>query len=158
MNNHICRAKDIYTGEWVYGYYVVVPEEYGHNELVHAIFDPNECEHIGGGEYKDYGWYEVDPDTLCSCTTKKDKYGNSIFENDICKVDIPYGPFDENGGYEFKTCIALCEFYQFSAGFILVGSYGDIYKWYGTGMYSDIKDELVEVIGNKFDNPELMED
>lgn len=82
MNNHICRAKDIYTGEWVYGYYVVAPEEYGHGELAHAIFNPNECKHICGGEYSDYGWREVNPDTVCRCTDMRDKNGTPIYEND----------------------------------------------------------------------------
>lgn len=82
MDKHICKAKDIETSEWVYGYYVAIPEEYGHGELVHAIFDPNKCEHIYMGEYKDYGWHEVDPETVCQCTGLSDKNGTIIFEND----------------------------------------------------------------------------
>lgn len=163
MDKYICKAKATgcawwsKPGEWVYGYYVAIPDEYC-EDISHAIFT-SECEHICYGEYKDWGWHEVDPETVCRCTGKEDKHGNPIFENDICKVNVPYGPLDESGGYEFKSWIATCKFDQFSAGFVMVNNkYGDIYRWFGTGMYSDLKDELVEIIGNKFDNTNLMEE
>ena len=101
--------------------------------------------------------HHIDQDTICRFTGKRDKNNKPIFENDICKVDFPYGPFDENGGYELRTQMTICKFDQFSASFMCVGEYGDMYRWYGTGDYSDVVDELVEVIGNKFDNTELME-
>lgn len=82
MDRYICKAKDIKTGTWVYGYYVAVPEEYS-GELVHAIFDPNESEHICMGEYMDCGWHEVNPDTICRYTGLNDKQGNPIFEGNI---------------------------------------------------------------------------
>lgn len=57
MDRHICKAKDIKTGEWVYGYYVALPDEYTHGQdMVHAIFTL-ECEHVCMGEYKDIGWH-----------------------------------------------------------------------------------------------------
>ena len=56
ITNIICKAKSIDTGEWVRGYYVAVPEEYGHGQLCHAIFDPNKCEHVCMGEYKNGKW------------------------------------------------------------------------------------------------------
>ncbi len=96
MNTHICKAKVVYgcswgkkPGEWVYGYYVALPDEYGHDEdICHAIFEPD-CEHVYMGEYKDDGWYKVDPDTVCRCTGERDKDGNLIFEHDI--VSAPAG-------------------------------------------------------------------
>lgn len=82
MDRHICRAKDINTGEWVYGYYVALPDEYTHGQdMVHAIFTL-ECEHVCMDEYKDIGWHEVDPETVCQCTGLSDKNGTIIFEND----------------------------------------------------------------------------
>lgn len=81
--NHICRAKDIDTGKWVYGYYLAIQEEYTHGqEITHAIFT-SRCEHICMGEYKDYGWYEVDPKTVCRCTCLRDINDQYIFEHDI---------------------------------------------------------------------------
>lgn len=82
MDKHICKAKDIKTGEWVYGYYVALPDEYSHGkDIVHAIFTL-ECEHVCMGECKDIGWHEVDPETVCQCTGLSDKNGTIIFEND----------------------------------------------------------------------------
>lgn len=145
MDKHICRAKRIDNGEWIEGYFV--GEAFDQGYMVRQI------KNIAG-----WKTYPIDIDTVCRFTGKEDKHGNPIFENDICKVDVPYGPFDENGGYEFHPQMTICEFDQFSASFMCVGEYGDMYRWYGTGMYSNVKDNLVDVIGNKFNNTELMEE
>lgn len=144
MDKHICKAKDINSGEWIYGY--VARLDYMTNELF--LIGP------------EFITRRIDQDTICRFTGKEDKYGNPIFENDICKVDVPYGPLDENGGYEFETWTTICVFDQLSAGFtcVCLKGYGDFYRWFGTGDFSDIKDELVEIVGNKFDNTNLMEE
>lgn len=132
MDKHICRAKDINTCEWVYGYYVAVPEEYGNGELVHAIFDPNKCEHICMGEYKDYGWHEVDPATVCRCTGMQDKNQKWIFENDIIQD-------------EYQR-IEIVSWYTYS-----------IYPFVAFPEYKCWNNDRCEVIGNKFDNTNLIE-
>lgn len=137
MNRHICRAKDINTSEWVYGYYVAVPEEYDHGELVHAIFDPNESEHICMGEYKDYGWHEVDPNTVCRYAGVEDKNGKPLFEHDIVKMR----------GYS-KGYLET-EIYFKDGKFAVDGS---------NYSYKDIRPRSVEFVRSKFDNTELMED
>ena len=153
MDRYICRAKRVDNDEWVYGYYVSA-SHFGHSE--HLIIK-QDTQYDGGGEFWYMNVHEVDPDTVCRYIGKEDKCGTPIFESDICEVNMPYGPFDENGGYRFETWTAICEFNQFSAEFICINQYGDIYRWYGTDGYSDDKDENVEVIGNKFDSPELLE-
>ena len=83
MYRHICRAKRIDNNEWVYGYYVALPEEYSHGkDVVHAIFT-TECEHVCMGEYKDYGWYEVDPNSVGRYIGINDNNNQPIFEHDI---------------------------------------------------------------------------
>ena len=71
-------------GEWVQGYYVACKEKY-ERDITHAIFT-EECEHICMGEYKDWGWYEVIPETVCQFTSLYDERGMMIWENDIVRV------------------------------------------------------------------------
>lgn len=161
MDKHICKAKDIETSEWVYGYYVAIPEEYGHGELVHAIFDPNKCEHIYMGEYKDYGWHEVDPKTICQCAGWCDSNKTLIFEKDIVEFVGPNThrdliwwnnemsemeaiPVDgiEFNGYDFWNSKYPKANYS-SFCLMMQDPYGD---------FKEIK-----VIGNIVDNPELLE-
>lgn len=162
MDKHICRAKSLDTGEWVYGYYVAVPEEYGHGELVHAIFDPNKSEHICMGEYKDYGWYDVDPDTVCRCTGWCDSNKTPIFEKDIVEfvganthrdliwwvnemnmmTDVPVDGIEFNGHDYCNGKYPQCDYSTFCL--MMQDPWGD---------HKEIK-----VIGNIIDNPELLEE
>lgn len=80
----ICINGQRFSGEWVQGYYVACKDEYC-IDVNHAIFT-QECEHICMGEYKDYGWYDVIPDTVCQFTGLYDKDGNMIWENDVVSV------------------------------------------------------------------------
>ena len=73
-----------FRGEWVQGYYVACKDEY-ESDITHAIFT-DECEHVCMGEYKDLGWYEVIPETVCQFTSLYDEHGMMIWENDIVRV------------------------------------------------------------------------
>jgi hypothetical protein len=75
--------------------------------------------------------YEVDHNTLSQYTGLKDKNGKMIFENDIVKWD------------EKEWC----------------SKYEEIVEWDFSllDMRKNDYSEFCEVIGNKFDNPELLE-
>lgn len=71
MNRKILfRAKSIYTGQWVYGYYSCDSGRYHFIKSVDDYYD-----------------YQVDPATVGQFTGAIDKNGNKIFEGDIVKTD-----------------------------------------------------------------------
>lgn len=78
---------------------------------------------------------EIDPSTICQCTGLKDKNGKLIWENDIvrCKVGTAEIIWDKSG-WRIKWLRRK-----------------DLYYW----AVEDI--QSTEVIGNIFDNPELLE-
>lgn len=81
--------------------------------------------------------HEVDPETLCQYTGLTNKNGKRIWENDI--IELP----GEDGYF-------VCEWQEDTARFVLNGE----------GLTVDFDNYWsyeVEVIGNIFDNPDLLE-
>lgn len=133
------RGKRIDNGEWVQG----VPS-YGEDGKIEEI-------EVWDGE--DITFYSVFPGTICQCTGLKDKNGKLIWENDIVKC------VDENNDIEFT---AIIEFGNpnglYSWGYQLQHIKGDepnldILLW----VDMEEAGATCKVIGNKFDNPELLE-
>lgn len=101
--------------------------------------------------------YEVRPDTICQCTGLKDKNGKLIWENDIVEFqfdneDCPFPNKDTKKRLgkvfykDFRTTFAI--------GMEKNGSGSlndDLWKYVQNG-------NRVEVIGNIFDNPELIKE
>lgn len=85
--------------------------------------------------------YEVVEDTICQCTGLSDKNGKLIWENDICIITD--GTLDEEDGYfrlDWEIDRAMFEFE-------------------GTGIcanFDNVSGYDCEVVGNIFDNPELL--
>ena len=145
----ICfKAKRIDNGEWVEGYYSPHPYPFS-GFLKDFIFAPyydeeKECGYDNG--------YQIDVNTLCQYTGLTDKNGNKIWENDVVKC------VDVNIDAEFY---AVVEFGNpngyYSWGYQLKHIRGDepnldILLWVDmeeTGAF-------IEVIGNVFDNSELL--
>ena len=118
---------------WVEGSYHHQTDYYGDPCDKHYIIDGTETDMEGYG-----GHYEIDPETLCQYTGMVDRNGKRIWENDIVK-------------HEVSDTIGTVKWYQ-----------EDYVGWCVDDIVIDeqqFTDEMwneCEVIGNIFDNPELL--
>lgn len=148
MREILSRAKRVDNGEWVEGNLIILKDDY---EKITAIIISIEYHWMFEEEYSgDIGfmkWCEVSPETLCQYTGLHDKNGKRIWENDIvlCKKCLD-GNFVE---------------YHIESGFVEMkyGAYG-LHRFKPNAYYRPFKDWLedyeYEVIGNCFDNPEML--
>lgn len=137
MNDrYLFRAKRIDNGEWVEGNYV-------HTRLGREMI-------ADGTTYFGINrpcMIDIDVNTLCLCTGFFDQDGKGIFEGDIIRfVDHA---ITENGYYE-RRCKGQVTWNRETASIQVTGRLSsESYEVLG-GIYC-------EVIGNIFDNPELLE-
>ena len=132
MREILFKAKRINNGEWVQGWYM---ETFTGSALIVTLYD-----HILGMIEK----YEVDPNTLSQYTGLNDKNGNKIFDNDTLWA---YGSYELTVCWDEEDAMFYAE-----------------YEGTKSGHEDDDNDDYAEacdfanyeVIGNKFDNPELL--
>lgn len=148
---YLFKAKRIDNGEWVTGHYVKGLDIYA--KEVHLIFEPTTIFYSSG---ETDGWSEVDPSTICQCTGLKDKNGKLIWEGDIIlfQRDNDDCPFPNK---DTKKRLGKVFYKGFRTTFAIgMGKNGsgsindDLWKCVQNG-------NRVEVIGNIFDNKELLE-
>lgn len=137
MREILFKAKRICDGKWIEGYYLRDQYHIGGKDIIFYRKDSDRFT-----VYTD----RIDPETLCQFTGLCDKNGNKIWENDIVLVIY------ENRYYEKK---------ELSTGKI-VFTRG---AWYIGGkvrneLYTIDEDAIfqVEIVGNIFDNPELLQE
>ena len=143
MNEYLFRGKTKETHEWIYGgiammdgrYFIVKTQTY---------YD-NTCS---------WGAYEVDPDTVGQFIGKVDKHGNKIFRGDLCLVTFPNSCISEIG--DDRMMLGRCEVDKFETGFICLNKVADPYQWYNHDDFSEERCELVEVVGNIYDNADYI--
>lgn len=161
MREILFKAKRIDNGEWIIGNLVSSEDaEQGWETIIIPTFDSNMF--TQGGEKEDLGvenWHRVDKSTVCQFTGLTDKNGNKIWENDI----VQWEDFDAD---EF---ISVIRYDEENARFVF-DDYGiECYlmedEWYenpsvfekiATKGFDDFYAFGFEVIGNVFDNPELL--
>lgn len=132
MREILFKAKRLDNGEWIEGYYVK-------GATRHCIL-----KNLSG-----YPKWDIDPSTLCQYTELIDKNGNKIWENDI--LHCKNRPMVENADF-----ITQVEWDDISKSFIMqdtVNSFVclDAINPNVQGIY-----EVVEHLGNVFDNSELL--
>lgn len=132
----LCKAKRLDNGGWVEGYYVSLGDEY------HYIFT-GKLDITG--LYPTFVRYEVDPSTISRYTGRTAQCTDKIFAGDICIVTV----FDHNGlDYQYKCQVVWCD-----GAFFFDGIEDEFWM-----CMADVQDtdSDVEVIGNRWDNPEQM--
>lgn len=130
MREILFKAKRKGNGEWVEGFYV------NFKNVIHYILV---CDGHG------FVWYEVDKETICQYTGLTDKNGNKICENDVVRY------YDD---LAYMTKEDLIEWNETHASFTR------LHKSKMGLRYLHIDECIANrcfVIGNIFDNPELLE-
>ena len=135
MREILFKAKRLDNGKWIEGSLSIQ-----NGEILNDGTRTFEYRIMGMRGELDY----VDPKTVCQYTGLKDMNGKKIFEGDIIKIPDDYNEFGHNAGeiYEIYFCYG---------GFRLKPKYSK-----ARGYWLE-DDRTVEVIGNIFDNPELLE-
>ncbi len=127
------RGRHQLSGVWVYGYYVK-------DELI---------DYIDNGKGVKFAIY---PETLGQFTGLKDKNGKEIYDGDIIHYEVS-GPYNQRN--------LIVSWLNYHAGWALATKVKNIGEWaikmdgqQGRGNYPPISN--YEVIGNIYDNPELL--
>lgn len=134
-DRYLFKAKRIDNGEWAEGFPFLV------NDVSYILPHHNTGQPIHIDNLLSTS-VEVSKSTICQCTGLKDKNGNLIWENDVAIVTINSG-----------STICRCAFSDTVAQFQL---------WQEqtikrTSTVLNLGNYECEVIGNIFDNPELLE-
>lgn len=127
------RGKSRFTGEWEYG---SIADEIcgGYPQILNGIY-------LDDGAELTFHHSAVEPDTVGEFSGRYDEKGIPVFEGDIVKVkDLRAKPD------EYDKFVGVVDFD--SSSFCIQDRFMTHYRW---------MDYEITVIGNKFDNPELME-
>lgn len=153
LQSHIVKAKTINGKQWVHGYLFVKP-------ILDRYF-------VILGEEQ----WEVDKDTICDDTGITDFKNHPIFSGDILKVTVRDWKKDteKENTFEYfaldnsdfvlddskKQEFWSVEYKIFSSemGFMV---YGRDRRWHSKLTSNKVYNTKAEVVGNIFDNPELM--
>lgn len=130
MNREILfKGKRLDNGQWVEGNYGFFKSVNGNEKMHHITTEDGKA-------------IRIDPTTLCQFTGLKDKNGNKIWENDL----VGY-----HSKYQEKYYYGQVKYGEFNCSCC-----DGVYGWYFDS--EDIREyKNYEVLGNVFDNPELLE-
>ena len=134
MREILFKAKRKDNGEWIEGYYLKRYDLLGNEE--HLIFHAD--------SYTVWEYAEIDPETLCEFTGRCDKNKKRIWENDILMAHL-----DES--YPEDTTYETIEWGV--AGWVTHEA-NSVDRQY----LDEFDMEHFEVVGNIFDNKELLQE
>ena len=137
-DRYLFKGKRIDNGEWVEGYLVYDNRDKLYRIIMDIQYSTGTCITTDNAP-------RVDSSTICQCTGLKDKNGKLIWENDVVKQ---FADCNELGN-------SLYFFYQIRWNNEYSAFEGYEIYTEETVLFPDLED--IEVIGNIFDNPELLE-
>lgn len=136
------KGKRIDSSEWVEGNLVWSEDA---DEEYRAIIIPKTESNMflssNEGDLWFETWYLIDPDTVCQYTGLKDKNGVEIFEGDICVI-IAMDVCEEDGYFVVRWDNDEAQYNL--EGDRLTLCFNNVYSY------------ECEVVGNIWDNPELL--
>lgn len=132
MREILFKGKRIDNGEWIEGYYQKKYDFLGKSHLILYVDNHVRWECV-----------EIDPETLCQFTGENDKNGKRIWESDVVWLvydgkEHIYQIVWDNSELDFKA------------------TNGE--ENYGSNFEYLLCCDEIEVIGNIFDNPELLQE
>ena len=141
MRKILFKGKRADNGEWVCGYYVLRKRPYFKDK--DANFEHIICDNLVIDDFNDKQFvdtipitYSVDPETIGQYTGCTDKNGNKIFEGDIV-----WDNYEEERG--------IVQWDNDTARFIITCSTFTV-------DFDSVCGEELEIVGNVYDNPELL--
>lgn len=138
MREILFRGKRVDSGEWIDGYLFRLSES-----LNPFIMIKNRSES-----------HEVFPETIGQYTGLTDKNGKKIFESDIVCTRYRNGEICCSGDVQFSHGVYGAEWLGNKKNKSMVGGWGQLHN---LRRFDDDIINDIEVIGNIYDNPELLE-
>lgn len=168
-DRYLYKAKRVDNGEWVQGYLFNDGFENGRVFVGGFVIEKYNGTACDEWTVTGINFYEIDPNTICQCTGLRDKNGKLIWENDIAELFghrgiIKYACGGFGIGYRKNI-----DWEELQANIMRVtgcenilyacenDNYISLWEIYWNFNDEDDSVNTVEVIGNIFDNPELLE-
>nr|DAI07269.1 MAG TPA: YopX protein [Bacteriophage sp.] len=146
QDRYLFRGKRIDNGEWVIGNRI--DDGVTGQVFIHTVGNSvNESDKVGEEGCLQFVAFEVAPATICQCTGVKDKNGNLIWENDIVAY---WDSYSTESGLAEADCIGKVVWDDETISF-------QVTNRLSAESYEVLGDEC-SVIGNVFDNQELLEE
>ena len=138
------RAKDMLERNWYVGSYIVIDDNTNDPFRSRPFKESHRIIFYSSGDWNMGGWndVEIDPSTLGQYTGLKDKNGKDIYEGDIVK--------------SISGKVGYVIFLQQEMGYVVVWDNCDTRLGHRNRGEGYNYDGSIVVIGNIYDNPELL--